>query len=215
MVESRVAESNLCQQLASLKIIPVIVLERAENILPLGEILMRCGLPVAEITFRTEAAAEAITLLRKAQPDMFIGAGTVLNREQMQRAVEAGADFIVSPGLNVSNVRAAQALNIPIIPGVNNPSDIELALELGLTLVKFFPAEASGGVKMLKALSGPYHQVKFMPTGGIGLHNIRDYLALPSVVACGGSWMVEPDLVNSAAWDEIEKRTREAVTSLA
>ena len=203
--------AELIEQLAALKIIPVVVVERASDIIPLGEALATNGLPVAEITLRTAAAAAAIALLRQAQPQMLIGAGTVLNRAQMEQAQRAGASFIVSPGLNPINVRAAQDMGIPIIPGVNNPSDIELALELGLTALKFFPAEASGGLKMLKALMGPFNHVKFMPTGGIGPQNIRDYLALPGVVACGGSWMVEPDLVSSGNWAEISKRVREAV----
>ena len=201
----------LVQQLAQLKIIPVVVVERAADIIPLGEALAENGLPVAEVTFRTAAAAEAIALLRQAQPQMLIGAGTVLNGAQMEQARHAGASFAVSPGLNPANVRAAQSLGLPIIPGVCNPSDIEAALELGLTALKFFPAEAAGGLKLLKALMGPFNQVRFMPTGGIGLHNIRDYLALPAVIACGGSWMVEPALVNAGDWPEIGRRVREAV----
>lgn len=203
--------AELFQRFEALKIIPVVVVERARDIIPLGEALVENGLPVAEITFRTAAAAEAIALLRQSQPQMLIGAGTVLNRGQMEQAQRAGASFIVSPGLNPGNVRAAQSLGIPIIPGVNNPSDIELALELGLTALKFFPAEASGGLKLLKALMGPFNQIKFMPTGGIGPHNIRDYLALPNVVACGGSWMVEDELVSTGNWSEVSRRVRAAV----
>jgi 2-dehydro-3-deoxyphosphogluconate aldolase/(4S)-4-hydroxy-2-oxoglutarate aldolase len=203
--------SDLIQTFSQYKIIPVIVVQRAVDIVPLGEILAENGLPVAEITFRTPAAAEALAMLRQAQPQMLIGAGTVLNRVQMEDARRANASFIVSPGLNPRNVHAAQRLGIPIIPGVNNPSDIEVALELGITTLKFFPAEASGGLKMLKALVGPFKNVKFMPTGGIGPQNIRDYLAVPEVVACGGSWMVEPELINSGNWTEIAKRVREAV----
>ncbi len=207
--------AELIQRLAALKIIPVVVVERARDIIPLGEALAANGLPVAEITFRTGAAAEAIALLRQSQPQLLIGAGTVLNRAQMEQAQHAGASFIVSPGLNPNNVRAAQSLGIPIIPGINNPSDIELALELGLTALKFFPAEASGGLKLLKALMGPFNQVKFMPTGGIGPHNIREYLALPGVIACGGSWMVENELVNAGNWPEIAHRVRAAVALAA
>ena len=207
--------SLLVQKIAALKIVPVIVVDRPQDIVPLGEVLARSGLPIAEITFRTAAAAEAIQLLRQSQPQMLIGAGTVLNQKQMEEAQRAGATFIVSPGLNPNNVRAAGSLGIPIIPGVNNPSDIELALELGLTALKFFPAEASGGIKMLKALMGPYYHVKFMPTGGITAQNIHDYLALPGVIACGGSWMVEPELIRSGNWIEIEKRARDAVALVA
>lgn len=207
--------STLIQQLAALKVIPVVVVEQASDIIPLGKALAENGLPVAEITFRTDAAAEAIALLREAQPHMLIGAGTVLNRAQLEKAQRAGASFIVSPGLNPSNVKAAQDAGIPIIPGINNPSDIEIGLELGLSALKFFPAEASGGITMLKSLMGPYNQVRFMPTGGIGLHNIRDYLALPAVVACGGSWMVEPELVSAGNWAEISRRVRELVEFVA
>ena len=201
---------QLIQQLSALKIVPVIALERAEDIVPLGRALVENGLPVAEIMFRTDAALEAIRLLRQAQPSMLIGAGTVLNKAQIEQAKAAGATFIVSPGLNPNTVRAARDLDIPMIPGVNNPSDIEAAIELGLTAVKFFPAEPSGGVKMIKALLGPYSQMQFMPTGGIGPHNIRDYLAIPGVIACGGSWMVEPALVREGNWAEIGRLARAA-----
>jgi len=201
---------QLIQELSALKIVPVIALERAEDIVPLGRALAENGLPVAEITFRTDAALEAIRLLRQAQPSMLIGAGTVLNKAQIEQAKAAGATFIVSPGLNPNTVRAARDLDIPMIPGVNNPSDIEAAIELGLTAVKFFPAEPSGGVKMIKALLGPYSQMQFMPTGGIGPHNIRDYLAIPGVIACGGSWMVEPALVREGNWSEIGRLARAA-----
>jgi 2-dehydro-3-deoxyphosphogluconate aldolase / (4S)-4-hydroxy-2-oxoglutarate aldolase len=202
---------ELIQRLAALKIIPVVVVERAADIIPLGEALAANGLPVAEITFRTPAAIEAIKLLRQSQPQLLIGAGTVLNSGQMEQAQRAGASFIVSPGLNPNNVRASSSMGIPLIPGVNNPSDIELALELGLTALKFFPAEASGGLKLLKALMGPFGDIKFMPTGGIGPQNIREYLALPGVIACGGSWMVDPELMKSGNWAEISKRVRDAV----
>jgi 2-dehydro-3-deoxyphosphogluconate aldolase / (4S)-4-hydroxy-2-oxoglutarate aldolase len=202
---------RLIAQIAALKIIPVIAIEHCEDIVPLGKALADNGLPVAEITFRTAGAAEAIRLLRAAQPDMLIGAGTVLNREQAKAAKAAGTSFIVSPGLNPNTVRACAELNIPIIPGVNNPSDIELALELGLSALKFFPAEPSGGISMIKALLGPYRQVQFMPTGGIGVHNIRDYLAVPGVIACGGSWMVDKQLLDSKNWEGVGRLVREAV----
>jgi 2-dehydro-3-deoxyphosphogluconate aldolase/(4S)-4-hydroxy-2-oxoglutarate aldolase len=203
--------SNLVKQLAALKVIPVIALERAEDILPLGKALYDNGLPVAEITFRSDAAVEAIRLLRRAYPDMLIGAGTVLNKAQAQAAKEAGATFIVSPGFNANTVRACQALDIPIIPGVNNPSTVEAALEMGLKTVKFFPAEASGGINMLKSLLAPYTQIQIMPTGGINSANINDYLAIDRVIACGGSWMVDKKLIDNGQWDEIGRLTREAV----
>ncbi|MGL6259473.1 bifunctional 4-hydroxy-2-oxoglutarate aldolase/2-dehydro-3-deoxy-phosphogluconate aldolase [Vibrio sp. WXL103] len=206
--------NDLNQRLAELKVVPVIALDNAEDILPLGKQLAENGLPVAEITFRSDAAAESIRLLRKAYPEMLIGAGTVLNEAQVIEAKEAGADFIVSPGLNPSTVKASQKHNITIIPGVNNPSLVEQALELGIDTVKFFPAEASGGLAMLKSLLGPYQQIKVMPTGGVSPKNIHDYLALPAVLACGGTWMVDKSLINDGAWDEIGRLVREIVANV-
>ncbi|CAM3440057.1 bifunctional 4-hydroxy-2-oxoglutarate aldolase/2-dehydro-3-deoxy-phosphogluconate aldolase [Parendozoicomonas haliclonae] len=206
--------SATVEKLKELKIIPVIAIDRAEDIIPLGKALAENGLPAAEITLRTEAGIEAIRLLREAQPDMLIGAGTVLNAEQARLAKEAGASFIVSPGFNPNTVKACQELGIEIIPGVNNPSTIEAALEMGLTNLKFFPAEPSGGVKMLKAMTAPYVGVQFMPTGGINANNINDYLAIPQVVGCGGSWMVEKSLINEGQWEEIGRLTREAVAAV-
>lgn len=203
--------SSITEQLQALKVIPVIAIEQAEDIIPLGAALANNGLPVAEITFRSAAAVEAIRLLRQSQPEMLIGAGTVLNREQVIAAKEAGATFIVSPGFNPNTVKACQELNIPIIPGVNNPSTIEAALEMGLTTLKFFPAEASGGSAMIKALLAPYTQIKLMPTGGISTHNIGEYLAIPRVIACGGSWMVDKKLIAEKQWEEIGRLTREAI----
>lgn len=206
--------SSITEQLQALKVIPVIAIEQAEDIIPLGAALANNGLPVAEITFRSAAAVEAIRLLRKAYPEMLIGAGTVLNREQVIAAKEAGATFIVSPGFNPNTVKACQELDIPIIPGVNNPSTIEAALEMGLTTLKFFPAEASGGSAMIKALLAPYTQIKLMPTGGISTHNINEYLAIPRVIACGGSWMVDKKLIAEKQWEEIGRLTREAVAQV-
>ncbi len=206
--------SSITEQLQALKVIPVIAIEQAEDIIPLGAALANNGLPVAEITFRSAAAVEAIRLLRQSQPEMLIGAGTVLNREQVIAAKEAGATFIVSPGFNPNTVKACQELDIPIIPGVNNPSTMEAALEMGLTTLKFFPAEASGGTAMIKALLAPYTQVKLMPTGGISTHNINEYLAIPRVIACGGSWMVDKKLIAEKQWEEIGRLTREAVAQV-
>lgn len=203
--------SNITTQLSDLKVIPVIALDKAEDIIPLGKVLVDNGLPVAEITFRSEAAIDAIRLLREAQPDILIGAGTVLNREQVIAAKEAGASFIVSPGFNPKTIQACQELNIPIVPGVNNPSTIEAALEMGLTTLKFFPAEASGGIAMLKSLLAPYVDIQLMPTGGINTKNINDYLAIPRVVCCGGSWMVDKTMIANGEWDKIAQLTREAV----
>lgn len=203
--------SSIKQQLADLKVIPVIAIDNAEDIIPLGKVLAENGLPAAEITFRSDAAVEAIRLLRESQPDMLIGAGTVLNREQAIAAQQAGAAFIVAPGFNPNTVKACQEIGIDIVPGVNNPSTIEAALEMGLTLLKFFPAEASGGVNMVKALLAPYTDVSLMPTGGVNQSNIKDYLAVPRVVACGGTWMVDKKLIEAGDWDELARLTREAV----
>ncbi|MBD6981940.1 bifunctional 4-hydroxy-2-oxoglutarate aldolase/2-dehydro-3-deoxy-phosphogluconate aldolase [Vibrio parahaemolyticus] len=203
--------SSIKEQLKALKVIPVIAIDKAEDIIPLGKVLAENGLPAAEITFRSAAAAEAIRLLRETQPDMLIGAGTVLNREQAIAAKEAGATFIVSPGFNPNTVKACQEIGIDIVPGVNNPSTVEAALEMGLTTLKFFPAEASGGINMVKSLLAPYTDIELMPTGGINPANIKDYLAIPRVLACGGTWMVDKKLIEEGHWEELARLTREAV----
>ncbi|EPY1009325.1 bifunctional 4-hydroxy-2-oxoglutarate aldolase/2-dehydro-3-deoxy-phosphogluconate aldolase [Vibrio vulnificus] len=204
--------SSIKEQLKTLKVIPVIAIDKAEDIIPLGKVLAENGLPAAEITFRSEAAVEAIRLLRETQPDMLIGAGTVLNREQAIAAKEAGATFIVSPGFNPNTVKACQEIGIDIVPGVNNPSTVEAALEMGLTTLKFFPAEASGGINMVKSLLAPYTDIELMPTGGINPANIKDYLAIPRVLACGGTWMVDKKLIEAGNWEELARLTREAVS---
>ncbi|ELL7086172.1 bifunctional 4-hydroxy-2-oxoglutarate aldolase/2-dehydro-3-deoxy-phosphogluconate aldolase [Vibrio fluvialis] len=203
--------SDIKQQIKALKIIPVIAIDNAEDIIPLGKVLVENGLPVAEITFRSDAAEEAIRLLRESQPEMLIGAGTVLNRAQVIAAKEAGATFIVSPGFNPNTVRACQELGIEIIPGVNNPSAVEAALEMGLTTMKFFPAEPSGGISMVKSLLAPYTDLELMPTGGIKPSNVNDYLAISRVIACGGTWMVDKSLIENGEWEELARLTREAV----
>lgn len=204
--------ATITTQLQRLKVVPVIALDHAEDILPLADTLAQNGLSVAEITFRSPAAGEAIRLLRQQRPDFLIAAGTVLTADQVFQAKNAGADFVVTPGFNPKIVQLCQDLGLPITPGVNNPMAIEAALELGIDTVKFFPAEASGGMKIIKALLGPYSQLKIMPTGGIGLQNIQDYLAIPNVVACGGSWFVEKTLINAKNWSEINRLTQEVVT---
>lgn len=203
--------STTLTKLKELKVIPVIAIDRAEDIIPLGKALAENGLPAAEITFRSDAAAEAIRLLRATQPSMLIGAGTILNKQQAIAAKEAGATFIVSPGFNPNTVKACQEIGIDIVPGVNNPSTVEAALEMGLTTLKFFPAEASGGIAMVKSLLAPYTDIELMPTGGINANNINDYLAIPRVIACGGTWMVDKTLINEGRWDEIGRLAREAV----
>ena len=205
---------SIKQQLTQVKIMPVIAIERSEDIVPLGKVLVDNGLPAAEITFRSDAAAGAIRLLRESQPDMLIGAGTVLNEQQVIKAKQAGATFVVSPGFNPNTALACQRHEITYIPGVNNPSAIEAALEMGLTTLKFFPAEASGGLAMLKALLAPYADICFMPTGGINPTNINDYLNLDRVVACGGTWMVDKSLIQNHDWAALAQLTQEAVAQV-
>lgn len=202
--------TTLNEQLANLKIIPVIAINRAEDTIPLGKILVENGMPCAEITLRTECAIEAISIMRKTYPGMLIGAGTVLTKEQVDASIEAGVDFIVSPGFNPRTVQYCIDKGIAIVPGVNNPSLVEHAMEMGLRTLKFFPAEASGGTDMLKALTAVY-PVKFMPTGGVSLKNVDEYLSLPSVLACGGTWMVPTNLIDEGKWDELGKLIRDAV----
>ncbi|KQB05981.1 ketohydroxyglutarate aldolase [Vibrio metoecus] len=195
------------QRLRAIKIVPVIAINDVAHALPLAKVLVENGLPCAEVTFRTAAAAESIRIMREAYPDLLIGAGTVLTTAQVDEAIAAGADFIVSPGLNPTTVKYCQQRNIAIIPGVNNPSLVEQAMEMGLRTVKFFPAEPSGGIAMLKALSAVY-PVSFMPTGGINPNNAQEYLALKSVVACGGTWMVPTDLMDKGDWDALAELVR-------
>ena len=190
---------------------PVVVLNDAKDAEPLAKALCDGGLACAEVTFRTAAAEESIRIMSEKFPDMLVGAGTVLTTEQVDRAVAAGAKFIVSPGLNPRIVKYCVDKGILITPGCANPSDIEQALEQGLEVVKFFPAEAAGGLKMIKAMAAPYVGVKFMPTGGINQNNVREYLAYDRILACGGSWMVKSDLVDAGKFDEIEKLARECV----
>ena len=204
---------SLTDRLHQLRLLPVIALNRAEQAEPLGQTLLAAGLPAAEITFRTPVAAEAIRRLRAAFPELLIAAGTILTPAQVDTALAAGADFIVSPGLNPTTVRHCQQQGIPIIPGVNNPSQVEQALELGLSTLKFFPAEASGGIAMLKALAAVY-PVQFMPTGGISPSNLQPYLALPNVFACGGSWMVPGELIDQGDWTTLGRLIADAVALL-
>lgn len=201
---------ELLKRIEEIGILPVVVLEKAEDALPLGKALMEGGLPAAEVTFRTEAASASIRLLTEAYPDMLVGAGTVLTIEQVDQAVQAGAKFIVSPGLNPRVVGYCVEHHIPIIPGTCTPSDVEAALEFGLNTVKFFPAEPSGGMNFLKAIAAPYTNVRFMPTGGINADNVGKYLAWNRIVACGGSWMVKGDLIRAGKFDEIRDLCAEA-----
>lgn len=193
---------DLSKQLQQTKVVPVIAIKDASKAAKLAQVLIENGLPCAEVTFRTEQAAQAIANMREAYPDMLIGAGTVLSTEQVDTAIEAGVDFIVSPGFNPTTVKYCQQRKITIIPGVNNPSLVEQAMAMGLSTLKFFPAEPSGGTAMLKALTAVY-PVKFMPTGGVNPKNVAQYLAIPAVLACGGTWMVPNNLIDEERWDEL------------
>ena len=195
-------------------IIPVVAIDNAAHAVPLARALEGGGLPCIEITFRTAAAADAIAAIARECPTMLAGAGTVLTVDQVKAARDNGARYIVSPGLNRKVVEYCLAQGIPITPGVSTPSDVEAALDLGLEVVKFFPAEAAGGVKFLSALSGPYRQVRFIPTGGIDEKNLLSYLKLPRVHACGGSWMVKPEMINAGKFEEIQAITAQAVSTM-
>ena len=202
---------QLEERLAALRIVPVVALENADDALPLCDALKAGGLPVAEVTFRTDAAPEVLSRIKRERPDMLLGAGTILTSDQVVQAADAGASFIVTPGFNPKVVNAALNRRIPIIPGVNNPSQIEMAMDYGPQLLKFFPAEASGGQAMLKSLSGPYRDARFVPTGGIGPRNLAEYLSLTNVVACGGSWMVAAELIADKDFETITELTRQAI----
>lgn len=201
------------QSILQRRIVPVVVIDKADDAVPLAEALLASGLDVMEITFRTPAAAAAIRDVRAAFPAMFVGAGTILDENQLHQAVDVGAHFAVAPGLNEAIVSKALALKLPFIPGVMTPSDVERGLTLGCKLQKFFPAEAAGGIKMLQAFAGPFAAtgVKFIPLGGVNAGNARDYLALPIVAAIGGSWMVESKLIAEKNWKIIRELTAQAV----
>ena len=199
------------EQIQKIGIIPVVVLDDAKDAEPLAKALCEGGLPCAEVTFRTEAAEECIRIMSEKFPEMLVGAGTVLTTEQVDRAVAAGAKFIVSPGLNPRIVKYCVEKGIVITPGCANASDMEQALENGLEVVKFFPAEPAGGLNMIKALAAPYVGLKFMPTGGISPKNVRDYLAYNRIIACGGSWMVKNDLVKAGDFAAITEMAKECV----
>lgn len=206
--------NEVVKQLSLIGIVPVIKIDNAKDAAPLAEALIKGGLPCAEVTFRTAAAKEAISIISKNYPDMIVGAGTVLTKEQVDDAIEAGAKFIVSPGFNPEIVKYCLEKGCPMIPGISNPSGIEQALSLGLNIVKFFPAEQAGGLSMIKAMSAPYGSVKFMPTGGINPGNVCDYLANPKILCCGGSWMVPADMITNGDFAGIEKLVREAVDTM-
>lgn len=202
---------TIAEQFYEYGVVPVVVLEEAKDALPLAKALVEGGLPCAEVTFRTEAAEESIRLMSEKYPEMLVGAGTVLTTKQVDRAAAAGAKFIVSPGFDPEIVDYCLEKKIPVFPGCITPSEVAQAVKRGLEVVKFFPAEQAGGVAMIKAMAAPYTTVKFMPTGGISAKNLEEYLSVPKIVACGGSWMVKGDLIDSGQFDKIEEMTREAV----
>lgn len=197
--------------IGSARLMPVVVLHDALDAVPLARALLKGGLDVIEVTFRTTAAAESIRQITLQVPEMLVGAGTVLTEKQVNEAVDAGAKFVLTPGFNPIVVEACQRAKILIVPGVNNPTGVEQAMNYGLDLVKFFPAEATGGVAFLKAMSGPYGGMNYIPTGGINLQNLPSYLALKTVRACGGSWMVDPELIKAKKFDTITELTAQAV----
>ncbi len=200
------------EKMKQMGIVPVAVIDTSENALKIAEILLEEGLGLVEVTFRTSSAASCIRKIHKHYPELLVGAGTVLTEEQVDAAKEAGAAFVVAPGFRKEVMSRAMERDLTAIPGVMTPSEIEQALSMDLSHVKFFPAEACGGIAMLKALSGPYPTVQFLPTGGLNADNAGDYLALKCVFACGGSWILPPDMIRRKEFEEIRKRVRQAVT---
>ena len=206
--------NSILQKISKIGIVPVIALDDAKDAEPLAKALCDGGLPCAEVTFRTEAAEESMKTIAAEFPHMLLGAGTVLTTDQVDRAVASGAGFIVSPGLNPKVVNYCVEKGIPIIPGCTNPSDVERAITLGLDTVKFFPAEAAGGLHMIQAMAAPYTNMKFLPTGGISAKNLNTYLDFDKIIACGGSWMVSKALIAAGQFDEITALTKKAVTAM-
>lgn len=202
---------DVYKQIEALKIVPVVKLDKPEDAVPLAKALIDGGLPVAEITFRTEAAEQSIRNIVKEFPEMLVGAGTVVNTEQAEKAAGAGAKFIVSPGFSPSVTKFALDSGLPVFPGVCTPTEIMAALEFGLKVVKFFPAKQYGGLSTIKALAAPFPELRFMPTGGVNAENLPEYLASDKIIACGGSWMVKPALISSGDFAEIARLTKEAV----
>lgn len=205
---------SLITQIEEKKLVPVVKLDRVEDAVPLAQALCDGGLPVAEVTFRTEAAYESIKSMKRAFPDMIVGAGTVVNVEQAKKALDAGSSFIVSPGFSRPVVEFAMDHNVLVLPGTCTPTEIMAAMEYNLEIVKFFPAKQYGGLDTIKALSAPFPSIRFMPTGGISAANLLEYLAFPKIIACGGSWMVKDTYINEGRFDEIQKLTAEAVSLL-
>ena len=202
---------SIIERIEKYRIVPVVKLNREEDAVPLAGALIAGGLPLAEITFRTEAAERAIARIKGQFPEMLVGAGTILNASQAKRAVAAGASFLVCPGLSDEVIQWAKGENVILLPGVMTPSEVMRALAWNLTILKLFPAGQLGGIGAVRALSGPFPQVKFMPTGGVNEENVQEYLEDPKVIACGGSWMVKDSWIRDGAFDRIEEMTRKAV----
>lgn len=205
---------QISEQIFKIGIIPVIAIDDAEKAVPLAKALVKGGLPAAEVTFRTAAAEEAIRRIVAEVPDMLVGAGTVLTKEQADRAIAAGSQFIVSPGFNPEITRYVLDKGVAMMPGTATPGEMEQAMSMGLDVVKFFPAEQNGGVAKLKALAGPYTNLRWMPTGGVNTKNLMDYLGFDRILACGGTWMVKKDLIEGEQWDEITRICKEAVKTM-
>ena len=206
--------NQILEEISNIGVVPVVAIDHKDDAAPLADALTKGGLPCAEVTFRTPAAEESIRIMADQFPDMLLGAGTVLTTEQADRAIAAGAKFIVSPGFNPKVVSHCIEKNIPITPGISSPSDMEQAIEMGLDAVKFFPAVPSGGLSMIKALAAPYHTMRFMPTGGVTPQNLTEFLDYPKILACGGTWMVKPELLATGNFEEITRLTRQTVRTM-
>ncbi len=199
------------KKLEELKLVPVVKLDRVSDAVPLGEALCQGGLPIAEVTFRTDAAEDSIREMKKRFPEMCVGAGTVVNLEQAKRALDAGAEFLVSPGFSDQVTQFAVEQKLPIFPGTCTPSEIMKAMEYGLSVVKFFPAKQYGGLETMKALAAPFPSIRFMPTGGVNAGNLMEFLSFDKIIACGGSWMVKPSMIENGDFAGILRLTEEAV----
>jgi 2-dehydro-3-deoxyphosphogluconate aldolase/(4S)-4-hydroxy-2-oxoglutarate aldolase len=210
-------QQELVSTLEQCGVVPVIAIESAEHALPLADALLEGGLPVAEVTFRTQAAGEVITRLKQDRPELLVGAGTILTEDQLLKAQESGAEFGVAPGLNPEIVTKAQEIGLPFCPGIITPSELDKGLSLGVTFFKYFPAEASGGVKMITSVAAPYGHlgVRFMPTGGVNMKNLADYLTVPSIVAVGGTWIAKKEMIAAAQWDTITENAKAAVEAVS